>query len=434
MKPSIAFKALRASGLLILVWVSAVTPSYACTTAVISGKVTADGRPLLWKNRDTRDGRHNEVAKITGGKYEAVAVVNAGQRKSVWMGVNEVGFCIENSLSRDLSTDDDSSGPGNGSFMRMALQRCKTVDDFRRLLEETNISGRSTLANFGVIDAHGGAALFETGPKSYELFDANDPVTAPNGYIVRSNFSTKAQKVSCNPAAAVLKGIYSSERYLRAIDILEEVGVDDITVQEVVRQCCRDLSDDSGKPYAGSINGEDGSLPESIVTANTISRTTTVSAVVFHGVKPGEDPRLSTMWTMLGDPKFSIAVPVFPVGQVAEFLTDEKGGEIGEIAISLRDWRLTPDRDGIYTKGMPAIWNDLWNLEDQLITSTLTAKARWSQVGLSAEKVEQHQAKAAQLAMEAMQQELIEEKNAALQLDAPKPPKFSPSLMSSSEN
>ena len=366
MKPFTSRQALRLSGFLFLCFISAAAPSYACTTAVISGKVTADGRPLLWKNRDTRDGLHNEVAKITGGKYEAVAVVNAGQRKSVWMGVNEVGFCIENSLSRDLSTEEESSGPGNGAFMRMALQRCKTVDDFRRLLEETNISGRSTLANFGVIDAHGGAALFETGPKTYELFDANDPVDAPNGYIVRSNFSTTAQKLSCNPVAAELNGIYSSDRYLRANAILEDVGADHISVQEVVRQCCRDLSDDSGKPYPGSINGEAGSLPELIGTGRTISRTTTVSAAVFHGVKPGEDPRLSTMWTMLGDPKFSIAVPVFPVGQVAEFLAGEKGAEIGEIAISLRDWRLTDDRDGIFTDGVPGIWTDLWNVEDQL--------------------------------------------------------------------
>jgi len=415
-------------GLLFLVWASMATQVAACTTAVISGRVTPDGRPLLWKNRDTRDGLHNEVARISGGKYEAVAVVNAGKRGSVWMGTNEVGFCIENSLSRDLSTDEDTSGPGNGAFMKMALQRCKTVDDFRRLLEETNISGRSTLANFGVIDAHGGAALFETGPKTYRLFDANDPVTAPNGYIVRSNFSTTAQKVSANPSAKSLQGIYSSERYLRAVDILEQVGADHITLREVVRQCCRDLSDDSGTPYAGSINGEAGVLPESIVTANTISRTTTVSAVVFHGVKPGENPKLTTMWTMLGDPKFSIAVPVFPIGQVAESLTDEKGGEIGEIAISLRDWHLTPDRDGIYTDGMTEIWKDLWRVEDEIIETTLAAKTNWKEKGVSPTVVETYQAKTGKRAMDAMQQELIDEKKAALELKAPKPPKFSSSL------
>ncbi|MEW4565452.1 carcinine hydrolase/isopenicillin-N N-acyltransferase family protein [Bremerella sp. JC770] len=402
----------------------------ACTTAVISGKVTPDGRPLLWKNRDTRNGRHNEVAKITGGKYEAVAVVNAGQRGSVWMGVNEVGFCIENSLSRDLSTDEDSSGPANGAFMRMALQRCKTVDDFRRLLEETNLSGRKTLANFGVIDAHGGAALFETGPKTYQLFDANDPVTAPNGYIVRSNFSTTAQKVSANPKKKSLEGLYSSERYLRASGILEEVGNDHITLREVVRHCCRDLSDDAGKPYSGSINGGQGDLPESIITTNTISRTTTVSSVVFHGVKPGENPKLTTMWTMLGDPSFSIAVPVFPIGQIADSLADEQGGEIGEIAISLRDWHLTPDREGIYTAGMPGIWTDLWRVEDEIIEATLEAKTKWSEKGLSLKEIEQHQGSVGQLAMDAMQLELIQAKQSALQLKAPSPPQFSPSQAS----
>ena len=81
--------------------------TWACTTAVISGKVTHDGRPILWKNRDTSY-RHNELVLLDSGQYRALAVVNAGSRKSVWMGTNEAGFCIENSLSKDLS--DESEG------------------------------------------------------------------------------------------------------------------------------------------------------------------------------------------------------------------------------------------------------------------------------------------------------------------------------------
>ena len=27
----------------------------ACTSAIVSGKLTANGRPLMWKNRDTND-------------------------------------------------------------------------------------------------------------------------------------------------------------------------------------------------------------------------------------------------------------------------------------------------------------------------------------------------------------------------------------------
>ena len=50
----------------------------ACTTAVITGKVTADGRPLLWKSRDTKGLPRNEVIVYEAGKYRVLAVVNAG--------------------------------------------------------------------------------------------------------------------------------------------------------------------------------------------------------------------------------------------------------------------------------------------------------------------------------------------------------------------
>ena len=44
-------------------------PVLACTSAVVSGKVTLDGRPLLWKNRDT-DYLRNHVAYVKGEKYD----------------------------------------------------------------------------------------------------------------------------------------------------------------------------------------------------------------------------------------------------------------------------------------------------------------------------------------------------------------------------
>jgi hypothetical protein len=30
-----------------------IVESFACTSAIITGKITPDGRPLLWKHRDT---------------------------------------------------------------------------------------------------------------------------------------------------------------------------------------------------------------------------------------------------------------------------------------------------------------------------------------------------------------------------------------------
>ena len=50
----------------------AVTP---CTVAVVSGKATPDGRPLLWKNRDTT-ARPNKMAFLQGSKYSFIGIVH----------------------------------------------------------------------------------------------------------------------------------------------------------------------------------------------------------------------------------------------------------------------------------------------------------------------------------------------------------------------
>lgn len=416
----------------------------ACTTAVISGKATRDGRPLLWKNRDTSTTLHNEVILLDGQGYRAVAVVDAGKSSSVWMGSNTAGFCIENSLSRDLKGEKagelpekeaksagqesqqapaESNRPGNGGFMKLALQRCATVEDFRKLLEETNANGRSTVANFGVIDAQGGAAMFEAGPNSYTMFDANDPVTAPHGYVVRSNFATTAQKLPANPESSQVAEIYAGERYLRACQILDSKCTDlnrsEISLPFLLKHLTRDMSDASGKPYPGTVNQPEGALPPIVSTERTISRTTTVSAAVFHGVRTGEDPRFTTMWTILGDPKFSVAVPCWAsMETVADELTDPRGAELGEIAVTLRDWNLTADRTGIHTKGLPGIWKDVLPAEQAMVAETLSMRESW--VGNSpvtaAELTTFHHSMAAR-AMHVMNQELLDAK-----LDALTPP------------
>ncbi len=389
-------------------------PTQACTTAVISGKVTPDGRPLLWKNRDNNSAPHNEVAILTAGQYRAVAVVNAGSRKSIWMGVNAAGFCIENSLSKDLGKA-NASGPSNGPFMKLALESCATVADFQQLLEKTNLSGRRTVANFGVIDAHGGAALFETGPDSFQMFDANDPQVAPHGFIVRANFSTTAQNLPANPTADQLANVYSAERFLRARKLLSPPQTEGIQLEYLLRHVARDLADPLGVPISGSVNDLASALPASIPTEHTISRTSTVSGAVFHGVKPGEDPALTTMWTILGDPKFSIAVPCWATAEeIADPLEDPRGGELGEIARLLRDWSLTKQRDAVLTIGLPGIWSDLWELEQTMIERVAEARRHWGAKTPTASQITQLHHEISRQAMAAMQQELREAKELAV--------------------
>ena len=66
----------------------------ACTSAVISGRATKSGRPLLWKHRDTGT-EWNHIEYLKGEKYAFSALVNSRdkERKEAWAGANEKGRC-----------------------------------------------------------------------------------------------------------------------------------------------------------------------------------------------------------------------------------------------------------------------------------------------------------------------------------------------------
>jgi hypothetical protein len=154
-----------------------------CTIGVASGLATPDGRPLLWKTRDT-DEPDNEARWCVAHPFSYIGVFNA-DGESPWMAVNERGFALLNANSLDLP---GPGNPGNGLFMRRAIAECATVADFQRLLDSTNGGNRRTQAHFAVIDSTGAAALFETGSQQYWKYDAADG-SVPEGYIVRTNFA-----------------------------------------------------------------------------------------------------------------------------------------------------------------------------------------------------------------------------------------------------
>jgi hypothetical protein len=109
----------------------------ACTTAIISGRFTPDGRPLLWKNRDTDD-LDNKLMYFTDGRYDYIGLVNSKDStgKEVWTGMNTAGFAIMNSASYNLNSAEDADAAVNeGKVMRQALQQCATVDDFENFLK-----------------------------------------------------------------------------------------------------------------------------------------------------------------------------------------------------------------------------------------------------------------------------------------------------------
>ena len=123
-------------------------PAHACSSVVISGKVTPDGRPLLWKHRDS-DYLQNSVKFFKGEKYSFIAIVNSVEDNptDVWMGVNSAGFAIMNTQSFNLVdvAPGEERGAANGRIMRRALEICATVEDFHHFLD--------TLAKPSMIEA-----------------------------------------------------------------------------------------------------------------------------------------------------------------------------------------------------------------------------------------------------------------------------------------
>ena len=311
------------------------TPAFAqsaleeCTAGVASGKATTDGRPLLWKTRDT-NAIDNEVIWNTSGRYHFVSVISAGSPESSWMGANEKGFAIINTASSDLGsaqsgppdTASERSGLGNGTLMARALRECATVEEFEALLKATNRTGRQTATNFGVIDATGAAAFFETAGDQYWRYDA---ANTEKGYILRTNFAINGAREGLHARP------YSMDRYLQTDQLMRDFFLTDrIDFKEIVKIQVRSFGDTLGNlvplPITESIEGHPpGYYPH----GSSINRNSSVSFSVIQGIRPGEDPRLSTMWTILGQPSTGILVPYWPVGATP---ADADGPETAPLA------------------------------------------------------------------------------------------------------
>ena len=150
--------------------------AFACTSAIVSGNRTINGRPLLWKNRDTGE-EDNKIERIeaTDSTYEYIAIFNASDSlcREAWMGYNSQGFAVMNTASYNIKDDNFGEMDKEGLLMTKALQRCRTIDDFQALLRSLP-KPLGVEANFGVIDATGDGAYFETNNYEFVRFDLKD--------------------------------------------------------------------------------------------------------------------------------------------------------------------------------------------------------------------------------------------------------------------
>jgi len=279
-----------------------------CTIGVFSGSATPDGRPMLWKNRDVT----NDIQKfcyfeprlpnMDTAFYAYIGNVYSSDTGGVYMGINEVGFGIINSNCYNL---DDSlfRGISDGELLRLALERCRNIGEFEQFLDYTETKGRLDCWNIGVIDAYGGAALYECSNYSYTKYNANNPEQTPDGIIIRTTFALSGG--SHRP---------SMNRYKRAYNLAHERKKEEpLDVKYVLQTMSRDLFNYLDDPYPLPYTRQQNGRPAGFILSRdvTINRDKTRSVMVIRGVAPGEDPRFSTAFCTIGAPVVSVAYPLW---------------------------------------------------------------------------------------------------------------------------
>lgn len=270
----------------------AVSGVYACTSAIIAAKNTVNGRPLLWKHRDTGE-ENNKVERTPAkdGNFEYVALYNASDKecKEAWMGYNSEGFAIMNTASYNLKDDNISSKKMDkeGVFMKRALEVCSSVADFKHFLDTLS---RPMLveANFGVIDAEGNGGYYETNNYKYKEYNLAD---AKDGILIRTNYS------------------HSGRVDDDGMGYIREQNMKELVVPYLQKKnfTPATFTEDFSRRFYHSLLGKDytNSGEEWLIDQDFIPRRSSTATTVIEGVKKGENPLLTTMWIGIGYPPCS---------------------------------------------------------------------------------------------------------------------------------
>ena len=306
---------------------------FACTTAIVSGKYTKDGRPILWKHRDS-DFNQNKLMYFTDGKYDYIGLVNSEdfEGKQVWAGTNSAGFSIMNAALYDVNLDYNGDYKDReGYVMKMALQECANLEDFEKFLSKLP-KPMGVAASFGVIDANGGAAYYETDNNTFTKFDANDPRVAPNGYLIRTNYAFTGAKD---------KG-YGYIRFETAQDLFANAfATNNLNYRTIITKFSRSFYHSLLKTDYRELAETKSEKQFFINAGDLIVRNSSVSAVVVHGVKKGEAAEFTTMWTVLGYPYTTVAVPTWVKAgkNLPHLVRAEKSGKapICDMSLKLKD-------------------------------------------------------------------------------------------------
>jgi len=318
------------------------SPALTCDITVVSAQASSTGRPFIWKNFDSSANWQQQlkyfsaISDAPGGclvahRYENLIELLTGSPVTPSAGVNEAGFAIASTSVYEEYNIVHTLTDLSSDLVMEALQQCVTVADFDALLAawpQTHYDS-AVSANVAVIDAHGGAAMYElfTGyltsgymPIQYKKYDANtgsikEKIVNYNDYTEQFTESTDA-----NFCGFYVRTNYNDycpwnvgqDRRTRAEELLGAMAAQNrLNYRTVMREVAKDVN---GKQVAGDSSDTNYS------TMYCLSRSCTRLGVVIDGVAAGGDPRLSVFWCALGEPSIATFVPYFAAARHVSFL------------------------------------------------------------------------------------------------------------------
>ncbi|MBR6745910.1 MAG: hypothetical protein IKL83_00825 [Muribaculaceae bacterium] len=280
--------------------------SLACTSAIISGALTRDGRPILWKNRDTSHlVNYVAITEATDSTHAYVALYNSQDTiaAEAWIGYNDAGFAIMNIASYNLNHPADNWKDREGFLMTKALAYCTTVDDFQILLKSLP-KPLGVEANFGVIDAYGNGGFFETDDLNFTFY----PLDNQNRIIIRTNFSVSGGD-----------GGLGYVRYDNACHLLAP-HIDNSDISPEL------LTDSLSRSFYYSPDSSDKSTEEIVLDKDFIPRHSTSASIAIEGVNSPDETNQMVMWTLMGYPPCGITQPVTLDSLPDNLIADDLGG------------------------------------------------------------------------------------------------------------
>lgn len=277
----------------------------ACDVIVVSSTAAKNERPIIGKNRDDPAGFFVAVKRFIAenpkiGSYICVEKSLYPDNVSICAGgVNEAGFAIANTDAYTGSTPKELLSI-DVPLMVKALSNCDRVECFEKILNEAfnNDDKRNYVSssNFVVMDAHGGAVHYET------FADLGQPLQLIKHDANITKFSHKTNYID-------LHEIYDSTSLARdgrlntlLTDLYHKNDLTPKSIMQIVlKDVCNDEDDEQDLTHFN--------------TKYCISRAYTRVSFVVEGVKPGEDPRFTTLWVSLGEPSLGVYVPVYPAAR-----------------------------------------------------------------------------------------------------------------------